>query len=373
MMFSELEHSMMLRAIKLAKKGIYTTAPNPNVGCVITQNDQIIGEGFHAKAGEPHAEVHALRQAGAQAKGATAYVTLEPCSHYGRTPPCSEALIKAGVKKVICAMVDPNPQVAGRGVAMLREAGIEVEVGLLEQESRQLNPGFIKKMESGRPYVQLKLAASLDGKTALNNGKSQWITSPEARYDVQRYRAKSGAILSTSSTVIADNASLAVRWSELGDDVQRRYPQSQLRQPVRIILDRQQQLQPDFQLFNTESELLLVSEQLYSEPMASTAQTVVADTVNNEFELTTLLHQLAAEHHINHIWVEAGATLAASLVKAKVVDELILYLAPKLMGTDGRGLLNIMGLEEMSEVLELDISDVRMVGKDIRITAKFKH
>ncbi|MCG7499514.1 bifunctional diaminohydroxyphosphoribosylaminopyrimidine deaminase/5-amino-6-(5-phosphoribosylamino)uracil reductase RibD [Vibrio sp. Of7-15] len=364
---------MMLRAIKLAQKGIYTTAPNPNVGCVITQNDQIVGEGFHAKAGEPHAEVHALRQAGAQAKGATVYVTLEPCSHYGRTPPCSEALIKAGVKKVICAMVDPNPQVAGRGVAMLREAGIEVEIGLLEQASRKLNPGFIKKMESGRPYIQLKLAASLDGKTALSNGKSQWITSSEARHDVQRYRAKSGAILSTSSTVVADNASLTVRWSELGEEVQKLYPQSKLRQPARIILDRQQQLKPELQLFNTESELLLVSERPYSDSMASTVETLVAEAENNEFDLIALLHQLAAKHHINHIWVEAGATLAASLVKAKVVDELILYLAPKLMGTDSRGLLNLIGLEEMSEVLELNISDVRMVGKDIRITATFTH
>ncbi len=199
--FSAIDYQMMSRAIELAKRGRFTTAPNPNVGCVITVNNEVVGEGYHKKAGEPHAEVHALRMAAERAKGATAYVTLEPCSHYGRTPPCAEGLIKAGVSKVICAMSDPNPQVAGRGFNMLREAGIEVSVGLLEQDARALNPGFLKKMETGMPFVQLKMAASLDGQTALSNGVSQWITGPEARQDVQAYRAQSGAILSTSKTV----------------------------------------------------------------------------------------------------------------------------------------------------------------------------
>ncbi|EKO3730215.1 bifunctional diaminohydroxyphosphoribosylaminopyrimidine deaminase/5-amino-6-(5-phosphoribosylamino)uracil reductase RibD, partial [Vibrio metschnikovii] len=198
--FSAVDYQMMARAIQLAQRGRFTTAPNPKVGCVITQQGRIVGEGFHYRAGQPHAEVHALRMAKEHARGATAYVTLEPCSHYGRTPPCAEGLIQAGVAKVICAMQDPNPQVSGRGIAMLREAGIEVEVGLLEADAKAFNPAFIKRMQTGMPYVQLKLAASLDGQTALANGESQWITSAQARQDVQVYRAQAGAVLSTSQT-----------------------------------------------------------------------------------------------------------------------------------------------------------------------------
>ncbi|RAH30864.1 bifunctional diaminohydroxyphosphoribosylaminopyrimidine deaminase/5-amino-6-(5-phosphoribosylamino)uracil reductase RibD, partial [Vibrio vulnificus] len=256
--FTAIDRQMMLRAIALAKRGLYTTAPNPNVGCVLLRDGEIVGEGFHFRAGEPHAEVHAMRMAGDKAKGATAYVTLEPCSHYGRTPPCAEGLIKAGVSRVVCAMEDPNPQVAGRGFAMLREAGIEVSVGLLQTEAEALNPAFIKRMKTGMPFVQLKMAASLDGQTALANGKSQWITSPQARRDVQRFRAQSGAILSTSKTVIADNASLNVRWSELPSSVQRALPQEQLRQPTRVVLDRQAELSPELKLYQTAGERLIV-------------------------------------------------------------------------------------------------------------------
>ncbi|EKO5201341.1 bifunctional diaminohydroxyphosphoribosylaminopyrimidine deaminase/5-amino-6-(5-phosphoribosylamino)uracil reductase RibD, partial [Vibrio vulnificus] len=250
--FTAIDRQMMLRAIALAKRGLYTTAPNPNVGCVLLRDGEIVGEGFHFRAGEPHAEVHAMRMAGDKAKGATAYVTLEPCSHYGRTPPCAEGLINAGVSRVVCAMEDPNPQVAGRGFAMLREAGIEVLVGLLQAEAEALNPAFIKRMKTGMPFVQLKMAASLDGQTALANGNSQWITSPQARRDVQRFRAQSGAILSTSKTVIADNASLNVRWSELPSSVQHALPQEQLRQPTRVVLDRQAELSPELKLYQTE-------------------------------------------------------------------------------------------------------------------------
>lgn len=363
MTFSPIDYSMMQQAIHLARKGIYTTAPNPNVGCVITLNDEIVGQGYHAKAGEPHAEVHALKEAGLKSKGATAYVTLEPCSHYGRTPPCAEALIKAGVTKVICAMVDPNPSVSGRGIAMLKQAGIEVFHGLLEQDARDLNPGFIKRMESGKPFVRLKMAASLDGRTALKNGESQWITGPKARQDVQHYRAKSSAILSTSSTVITDNASLNVRFSELPNYVQESLPAQQLRQPLRVILDRQQQLTSDLKLFETGEAPLVVCAGMDSNNGVS------INVTSTGFDLDELLTTLAAHYQINDIWVEAGATLAASLVEQNLVDEFILYLAPKLMGSDSRGLLNMMGLEKMSEVLELNISDVRMIGQDIRITA----
>lgn len=358
--FTSQDFQMMSRALELARGGIYTTAPNPNVGCVIMRDNEIVGEGFHFRAGEPHAEVHALRMAGEKAIGATAYVTLEPCSHYGRTPPCAEGLIKAKVAKVICAMQDPNPQVAGRGIEMLRAAGIEVEVGLLEQEAQALNPAFIKKMKTGMPFVQLKMAASLDGQSALSNGQSQWITSQEARQDVQKFRAQSGAILSTSKTVIDDNASLNVRWDDLPAHVQAHYDESNLRQPLRVILDRQQMLTSELKLFHTPGEHLIV---------ASDGDLVPELDSQQQIDLSVTFKALAQQHNINHLWVEAGATLASSLIKHKLVDELVLYLAPKIMGSDGRGLLGALGLESMEQVIDLDIQDVRQVGKDLRIIA----
>ncbi|GAB7227444.1 bifunctional diaminohydroxyphosphoribosylaminopyrimidine deaminase/5-amino-6-(5-phosphoribosylamino)uracil reductase RibD [Vibrio rotiferianus] len=361
--FTSQDFEMMSRALKLAKRGIYTTAPNPNVGCVIVRDGEIVGEGHHHRAGEPHAEVHAMRMAGDKAEGATAYVTLEPCSHFGRTPPCAEGLIKAKVARVICAMEDPNPKVAGRGFQMLRDAGVEVQVGLLESEAIDLNKGFIKFMQTGMPYVQLKMAASLDGQSALNNGQSQWITSPKARQDVQRYRALSGGILSTSKTVIDDNASLNVRWDDLPCSVQTQYSQDEVRQPPRVILDRQSQLNDDLKLFNTDGERIIVSQGGDMAPELDE---------NGQIDLATTLKAVASEYHINHLWVEAGATLASSLIKANLVDELIVYLAPKLMGSDGRGLIGALGLTEMAQVIDLTITDVRMVGVDIRITATVK-
>jgi diaminohydroxyphosphoribosylaminopyrimidine deaminase/5-amino-6-(5-phosphoribosylamino)uracil reductase len=361
--FTSQDFEMMSRALKLAKRGIYTTAPNPNVGCVIVRDGEIVGEGHHHRAGEPHAEVHAMRMAGDKAEGATAYVTLEPCSHFGRTPPCAEGLIKAKVARVICAMEDPNPKVAGRGFQMLRDAGVEVQVGLLESEAIDLNKGFIKFMQTGMPYVQLKMAASLDGQSALNNGQSQWITSPKARQDVQRYRALSGGILSTSKTVIDDNASLNVRWDDLPCSVQTQYSQDEVRQPPRVILDRQSQLNDDLKLFNTDGERIIVSQGGDMAPELDE---------NGQIDLATTLKAVASEYHINHLWVEAGATLASSLIKANLVDERIVYLAPKVMGSDGRGLIGALGLTEMAQVIDLTITDVRMVGVDIRITATVK-
>ncbi|MFV0447184.1 MAG: bifunctional diaminohydroxyphosphoribosylaminopyrimidine deaminase/5-amino-6-(5-phosphoribosylamino)uracil reductase RibD [Vibrio sp.] len=359
--FTPFDHQMMTRAIKLAQKGRFTTAPNPNVGCVITQGDTIVGEGFHYRAGEPHAEVHALRMAGERSRGATAYVTLEPCSHYGRTPPCAQGLIKAGVSKVICAMQDPNPQVSGRGIQMLREAGIEVAVGLLEADAKALNPAFIKRMQTGMPFVQLKMASSIDGQTALSNGESQWITSQQARQNVQHYRAQAGAILSTSQTVIDDNASLTVRWNELAESVKDLYPESELRQPVRVILDRKNRLHPQLALYASASPVLRVSDE--------NADVTVAVNGQGQLDLRQTLVTLAKTHNINHIWVEAGATLAKSLLQEQLVDELVLYLAPKIMGSDGRGLFGALGLTDMQQVMDLEIKDCRLVGADIRIVA----
>jgi len=363
--FTAFDYQMMSRAIELAKKGTFTTAPNPNVGCVIVNEGTIVGEGFHYRAGEPHAEVFALKEAKTKAQDATAYVTLEPCSHYGRTPPCAEALVKAKVKKVICAMEDPNPRVAGNGIQILQNAGIEVQVGLLEREAISLNPAFIKHMKTGKPFVQLKLASSLDGKTALKNGISQWITSPEARKDVQVFRAKSGAILSTSKTVIEDDASLNVRWTDFPAFIQNGYSQYDVRQPVRVILDRRLELSDTLKLFNTAGEVVQISH-------SSQANLTVNLDAEGQLDLKEVLTQLNIQYQINHIWVEAGATLAASFIKQNLVDELVLYLAPKLMGSDGRGLIHLLGLDRMEQVIDLDIKDIRMIGSDIRVIAQIK-
>ncbi|MGF1680516.1 bifunctional diaminohydroxyphosphoribosylaminopyrimidine deaminase/5-amino-6-(5-phosphoribosylamino)uracil reductase RibD [Photobacterium minamisatsumaniensis] len=371
-MFSPIDHAMMRRAIELAKRGLFTTAPNPNVGCVIVHEEEIVGEGYHYQAGQPHAEVFALRAAGERARGATAYVTLEPCSHFGRTPPCAKALVEAGVGRVVCAMVDPNPKVAGRGIEMLQVAGIEVQTGLLELDAKALNPGFIKRMKTGKPFVQLKLAASLDGRTALANGESKWITGPAARADVQRYRAKAGAILSTSATVLADDPSLNIRWKELGDETHRHYPEANLRQPRRVVIDSQNRVTPNHHLIGLPGEIMLVRHQADSVPWPANVEQLVMTTPDNTqggIDLDALMVELAA-HDINHIWVEAGAKLAGGLLAAGLVDELILYQAPKLMGGDSRGLVELKGLLAMSDVPELTITDVRMVGPDIRITAR---
>jgi diaminohydroxyphosphoribosylaminopyrimidine deaminase/5-amino-6-(5-phosphoribosylamino)uracil reductase len=373
-MFSPIDHAMMLRAIELAKRGRFTTAPNPNVGCVIAHGDSIVGEGYHYQAGQPHAEVFALRAAGDKARGATAYVTLEPCSHYGRTPPCAEALVKAKVSRVVCAMVDPNPQVAGRGIEMLQVAGIEVQTGLLEADAQALNPGFIKRMKTGMPYVQLKLASSLDGRTALSNGQSKWITGAAARADVQRFRARAGAILSTSATVLADDPSLNIRWDELGEDAQRDYPQSAVRQPCRVVIDSQNRVTPDHKLVHLPGKTILARREQGNEvwPQSVEQLLVPATEAGGPLDLPALMKALS-EQDINHIWVEAGAGLAGALLSADLVDELIIYQAPKLMGSDSRGLVDLQGLTAMSQVPELAISDVRMVGPDIRITARVKH
>ena len=367
---TQTDQQMMSRAIALAKRGRYTTAPNPMVGCVIVNNGDIVGEGYHYQAGQPHAEVFALRQAQQRAQGATVYVTLEPCSHHGRTPPCAEALINAKVARVVCAMVDPNPVVAGRGIALLQAAGIRVDVGVLALEAQALNPGFIKQMTHQMPYVELKLAASLDGRTALANGASKWITGPKARSDVQQFRACAGAILSTSATVIADNPSLNVRWSELDASVQQQYPQSALRQPIRVIIDSQNRLTPEYQLFNLPGKTILARTTLGTEVWPDSVQQwkIPTQTNSKQLDLVALMSRLAT-YGINHIWVEAGAGLAGALLQQQLVDSLILYQAPKLMGRDSRGLIDITGLTSMAQTPLLTITDVGLIGDDIRIMA----
>ncbi|WP_115717448.1 bifunctional diaminohydroxyphosphoribosylaminopyrimidine deaminase/5-amino-6-(5-phosphoribosylamino)uracil reductase RibD [Gallaecimonas mangrovi] len=347
----------MARAIKLAAKGRYTTEPNPAVGCVIVKNGEIVGEGWHQQAGTPHAEIHALNMAGANASGATAYVTLEPCAHYGRTPPCAEALVKAGVARVVAAMVDPNPKVAGKGLKILEDAGIKAESGLLEADARALNPGFLKKMETGLPYVRVKLAASIDGRTALNNGQSKWITGPEARSDVQRLRAMSGAIITGAGTVLADEPSLNVRLNQFPEP----YPLEQVRQPLRVVLDRRQRLGSDNGFFQVPTPAWVVSNHQDHRTFPDHVETL---RLPEEGFLTALLKKLP----VNSVLIEAGAKLAGAFIAEGLVDELVLYQAPVVMGDQSRGLLALPVFSEMAQAPRFSIKDVRQVGDDIRLT-----
>ncbi|HBI10283.1 MAG TPA: bifunctional diaminohydroxyphosphoribosylaminopyrimidine deaminase/5-amino-6-(5-phosphoribosylamino)uracil reductase RibD [Franconibacter pulveris] len=354
----------MARALKLASRGRFTTHPNPNVGCVIVKDGDIVGEGFHLRAGEPHAEVHALRMAGEKARGATAYVTLEPCSHHGRTPPCCEALIAAGVTRVVAAMQDPNPQVAGRGLYRLQQAGVEVSHGLMMSEAERLNKGFLKRMRTGFPYIQLKLGASLDGRTAMANGESQWITSPQARRDVQRLRAQSHAILSTSATVLADDPALTVRREELGADTQALYPQENLRQPLRVIIDSHNRVTPQHRVVQQPGETWLARTRADDARWPQSVEQLIVPEHNGRLDLVLLMMQLG-KRQINSVWVEAGAQLAGALLQAGLVDELIVYLAPTLLGDNARGLFQLPGLERLADAPQFAFNEIRPVGPDI--------
>ncbi|QTF09520.1 bifunctional diaminohydroxyphosphoribosylaminopyrimidine deaminase/5-amino-6-(5-phosphoribosylamino)uracil reductase RibD [Brenneria izadpanahii] len=359
----------MARALELARRGRFTTAPNPNVGCVIVKDGEIVGEGYHLRAGEPHAEVHALRMAGERARGATAYVTLEPCSHHGRTPPCADALIAAGISRVVAAMQDPNPQVAGRGLRRLQQAGVDVSHGLMLSEAEKVNPGFLKRMRTGFPYVQLKMAASLDGRTAMASGESQWITSPQARRDVQRFRAESAAILSSSATVLADDPSLTVRWQEMDADTQRVYPAEHVRQPVRVIVDSRRRVTPQHRIISQPGQTWLARTQTDEQAWPENVEQLRLPQHNGGIDLVALMMVLG-KRQVNSVWVEAGANLAGALLTAGVVDELIVYLAPKLLGDDARGLCVLPGLSQLSLAPEFEIIDVRQVGPDLRLRLK---
>ena len=363
--FSEQDNTYMSLAIELAKKGRFTTAPNPNVGCVIVNDSVIVGEGFHYKAGEPHAEIHALAMAKNKSHGATCYVTLEPCSHYGRTPPCAVALVKAGVKRVVIAMGDPNPKVSGRGV--------KVDVGLLEAEANALNLGFIKRMKTKTARVTVKMASSLDGKTALSNGQSQWITGEQARIDVQYYRAQQSAVLTGSGTVLEDNPSLNVRFSELSQSsfFDAEVNEDQLRQPIRIILDSSNKLTLKEKLFGLSGKTIIVSlfprdDFNLLDSNAEVEQLVIKDDGAGKIDLQALLIALNS-YEINDLWVEAGATLAGEWFNQSLVDEFILYQAPKLMGDQSRNLVNLPNYSKMDNVVQLTLKELTIVGNDIRI------
>ena len=380
------DRDCMAEALRLARKGRFTTHPNPRVGCVLVKNGQIIGRGWHRKAGEAHAEIHALRQAGDMARGACAYVTLEPCSHFGKTPPCADALLSAGVVRVVAAIQDPNPQVAGSGLSKLQKAGVEIKVNVLAEEARILNKGFIKRMESGLPWVTLKMAMSLDGRTAMASGESQWITGPAARADVQRLRAESSAVLTGIGTLLQDDAALTVRAEQFDcarfEDVNTQQQVAPVdgvslaeiveKQPLRVILDSHARMPEHSRLLATHTPVLwVVSEQVEFDAV----QQQIADLAFVEVlrmpelesadRLVWLLRQLAVKG-INEVLVEAGAQLAGSFLSADLCDELVVYMAPKLMGSKARPLAHIE-LEKMAESKLLTLRDMRQIGSDIRL------
>ena len=354
------DHRWMARALELAERGLFTTTPNPRVGCVIVRDGRCVGEGWHVRAGEPHAEVHALAMAGEAARGATAYVTLEPCSHHGRTPPCAEALVRAGVGRVVAAMEDPNPLVAGRGLARLREAGIATLSGVLEAEARELNLGFVSRMTRGRPWLRLKAAATLDGKTALDNGVSQWITGDDARRDAHRWRARSCAVLTGIGTVRDDDPQLNVR----------AIPTE--RQPLRIVVDARLDTPLNAKLLDGGPVLIAGA---IDDPARIAAlrhrgaDVVILPNQGGKVDLPALLAELG-RRGINEVLAESGFKLNGSLLREGCVDELILYLAPALVGDAARGLFNLPALESLADKRRLAFRDVRLIGGDLRIVAR---
>lgn len=348
----------MARALRLAERGLYTTSPNPRVGCVVVKDGQVVGEGWHEKAGQPHAEINALRMAGEAARGATVYVTLEPCAHYGRTPPCAKSLMDAGVARVVAAMRDPNPLVSGEGMAMLQLAGIRVEQGLLEAQAHELNLGFVYRMTCARPWVRLKMAASLDGKTALNNGVSQWITGEDARRDAHRLRARSCAVITGIGTVLADDPQMTVRAVETS------------RQPLRVVLDSKLNMPLSAKMLKEGKTLVVTGcdDHQKMEPLwQAGAQMLILPLKDGRIDLEQMLRELA-RREINEVTVEAGYTLSGAFLQAGLVDEMVFYLAPLLLGHHARGLFDMPELTAMTG-REIRIKEVTMVGRDLKVVA----
>jgi diaminohydroxyphosphoribosylaminopyrimidine deaminase/5-amino-6-(5-phosphoribosylamino)uracil reductase len=358
MVFSAIDHAHMARALRLAELGMYTTQPNPRVGCVLAQDEEIVSEGWHQRAGEPHAEAFALRASGERARGATAYVTLEPCAHFGKTPPCADALIAAGVARVVVASEDPFHKVDGRGMEKLRAAGITVETGLMREAARELNRGFFSRIERGRPWLRVKLAMSLDGHTALANGQSKWITGDAARDDVQGWRARSSAILTGSGTVLADDPSLTVRLSE----------DTAFKPPLRVVLDRALRTPAGAHVLDGSTPTLLVHGAGGCPGDDRLARVELAGVPLREerLDLDAVL-ALLAERGVNELQVEAGPALGGALFAAGQVDELLLYVAPVMLGNEARPLLNLPELTSLDTARRLRVIDQRQIGKDLRL------
>lgn len=375
--FDTIDRLHMTRALRLAERGLYTTRPNPMVGCVIARGEAVLGEGWHMRAGGPHAEIHALQAAGDAARGATAYVTLEPCAHHGRTGPCAEALIAAGVGRVVAAMRDPFPQVDGAGFARLQAAGIAVEHGLLEAQARQLNRGFLSRVERGRPWLRVKLAMSLDGRTALANGDSKWISGEAARRDVMRWRARAGAILTGAGTVLADDPRLTVRFEadEGPDGVPEFVP------PLRVVLDTGLATVARGQVREGDAPTLYLHApdarppRGFDTPHAAVPLRAAAPGGSGRagLDLDAVLRHLATAHQINEVQVESGASLAGALLRARLVDEVLLYVAPVLLGADARPLFDGLGIDDMARRLHLRTVETRRIGDDLRLLLSPEH
>lgn len=361
MTFSVVDAMHMAQALRLAERGLHTTQPNPRVGCVVAHGERVVGQGWHIRAGEPHAEVYALREAGEQALGATAYVTLEPCAHHGRTPPCADALIAAGVARVVIAAEDPFPQVAGKGIAKLRAAGIAVESGLMRDVAREINIGFFSRIERRRPWVRVKLAMSLDGRTALANGESKWITGEAARADVQRWRARSSAILTGAGTVLADNPQLTVRLPA-GDSSGGTFA------PTRVILDRHLRTPVGSHVLDGQIPTLVLhaaSAKIADDRFAK-VECIVMPEQGDALDLSAVLSLLAGRH-CSELHVEAGPTLCGALFAAGLADELLLYVAPIMLGDHARPLMHLPSLTEMASRWSLRVVDQRQIGNDWRL------
>ena len=353
----------MARALKLAERGRYSTQPNPRVGCVIVKDGEIVGEGFHQAAGEAHAEVIALAQAGPLARGADVFVTLEPCSHYGRTAPCADALIKAHPSRVVVAMTDPNPLVSGQGIKKLELEGIKVRGGVCEVQARQLNRGFIQRMQTGRPFVSLKLATSLDGRVAMRSGESTWITSQAARKDVHRLRLENCAIITGINTVQADDPRMTVRLSD--GDIPQAYTLGK-RQPVRVVLDSGMRLAQDAAIRQPPGETWqLVSQEVI--PRLAGNNVIGMPMKDRRLELNAVLHYLG-EQKMNNVLVEAGGTLAAAFIKAELVDELVVYQSPDIMGASAQAMIKLPEIVNMHEKIEFEYQDLRKIGRDLKLT-----
>jgi len=362
MAVSSNDYLFMAQALRLAERGLYTSMPNPRVGCVIVKDGVVLGEGTHLKAGEPHAEVLALRRVGEKAKGADVYVTLEPCSHHGRTPPCAEALISAGVKRVVVAMQDPNPKVAGSGIAQLEMQGVEVHSGLMETQARELNPGFISRMTRNRPFVRSKIAASLDGRTALANGESQWITGEAARRDVQHWRARSCAIMTGVCTVLADNPQMTVRDLNIG------------RQPLRVVADSRLRISLQAKILQDGNMLIAYATDPDNKAAAlqdGGAELLMMPNAEGRVCLNSLITELAMRE-INEVLVEAGQGFNGALLEQDLIDEFLFYYSPVLMGSEAKGMFAMPALTEMSQRTALEVVDIRQIGQDIRLRAKPK-
>ena len=359
--FSAIDHVMMAHALRLAERGVYTTRPNPMVGCVIAHDTQVVGEGWHEFAGEPHAEVIALREAGARARAATAYVTLEPCAHHGRTPPCVEALVSAGIARVVVAMRDPFPGVAGAGFERLRAAGIEVCSGVMEAQARELNRGFLSRIERDRPWVRIKMAMSLDGRTALANGQSKWITSAPARTDVQHWRARSGAIISGSGTVLADDPQFTLR-----------LPGAKAAPVWRVILDRRLTTPAGAKVLDGSAPTLVLHDAaVLPDARFSRVECQAVTQCSNGLDLPAVM-SLLARREINEVQLEAGPTLCGALFELGLVDELLLYIAPVFLGSTARALLELPSLSDMTQRWHLVVMDERRVGEDWRLICRPK-